>query len=260
MPVALVSGASRGVGRGIAVSLGAAGWTVWVTGRSSRATGSTSRLPGTVEETAEAVDAAGGKGVPWRCDHGDNESIKTLATAIGRGHPTLDLLVNNTWAGYERLNGGAWEEWNAPFYKQPTELFDSMLTSGVRSHFLTTAHCAQLLMAAQDALVVTVSFRREGPVGYAVAKAADDALAAALSTAFRAGKVVSVGLHPGLVRTEGVMQFREHLDLSGSQSPVGVGRVVVALAADPNRDRFNGQVLAVAALADEYAIDAAGEG
>jgi dehydrogenase/reductase SDR family protein 1 len=255
MPVALVSGASRGVGRGIAVSLGDAGWTVWVTGRSSRATGSTSHLPGSIEETAEEVTSAGGTGIPWRCDHTEDEAIKTLAAVISERHGALDLLVNNTWAGYERLNRGGWEEWNAPFYEQATELFDSMLATGIRSHYLTTAHCAPLLMAAQKALVVTVSFDGDGPVGYVVAKAADDRLARALAGGFRSGHVVSVGLHPGLVRTEGVLQFRDYLDFSGSESPEGVGRVVAALAADPERQRFNGQVLSVALLAAEYGVD-----
>ena len=257
MPVALVSGATRGVGRGIAVSLGEAGWTVWATGRSSRAAGSTSHLPGNVEETAEAVSSAGGTGVPWRCDHTDEGSVKGLARAIGERHGALDLLVNNTWAGYERLNAGAWEEWKAPFYDQPLELFDAMITSGIRSHYVTTALCAGLLMAAPAALVVTVSFGGEGPVGYVVSKAADDRLAVVLGAAFRSGDVVSVGLHPGLVRTEGVVQFQEYLDFSASQSPEGVGRVVAALAADPGRRRFNGQVLEVAALADEFGVSLA---
>jgi NAD(P)-dependent dehydrogenase (short-subunit alcohol dehydrogenase family) len=184
-------------------------------------------------------------------------SVQDLAGAISESHGVLDLLVNNTWAGYERLNAGAWEEWNAPFYDQPLELFDSMLASGVRSHYVTAARCARLLMAAPSALVVTVSFGGKGPVGYLVAKAADDRLALALGDGFRSGKVVSVGLHPGLVRTEGVLQFRDYLDFSASQSPEGVGRVVAALAADPRRGRFNGQVLEVAVLADEYGVDVA---
>jgi NAD(P)-dependent dehydrogenase (short-subunit alcohol dehydrogenase family) len=255
MPVALVTGGSRGVGRGIAIGLGAAGWTVWVSGRSSVATGSTSHLPGSIETTAEAVGKAGGVGIPWRCDHTKDEDVSALAAAVSDRDGRLDLLVNNTWAGYERLNSGAWDEWNAPFFEQPVELFDSMLMSGVRSHYLTTARCARLLMAASSAVVVTVSFGGAGPVGYVVSKAADDRLAQALSGRFPSGRVTSVGIHPGLVTTEGVLQFREHLDLAAAQSPEGVGRVVAALADDPNRSRFDGRVLDVDLLANEYGVD-----
>jgi NAD(P)-dependent dehydrogenase (short-subunit alcohol dehydrogenase family) len=254
VPVALVTGASRGVGRGIAVSLGAAGWTVWVTARSNRASGSTSHLPGTVEDTAEAVDAAGGAGVAWACDHSDSESIARLARAIEERHPALDLLVNNSWAGYERLNAGGWEEWNAPFFEQPLELFDSMMVSGVRSHYLTTAQCARLLMAAGSSLVVTISFDGSGPVAYRIAKAADDQLAAALRGGFPAGQVCSVALHPGLVKTEGVMQFSQYMDMAGAQSPEGVGRVVAALAGDPDRRRFDGRVVTAEEMAGLYGV------
>lgn len=254
MSVALVTGSSRGVGKGVAISLGAAGWTVWVTGRSAVASGQTSHLPGTVEATAAAVDKAGGVGVPWRCDHTSDDEVSALALAIEERHGQLDLLVNNTWAGYERLNAGGWDEWNALFFDQPMELFDSMLASGVRSHYLTTARCARLMMASPSALVVTVSFGGSGPLAYVVSKAADDCLARALSGRFPSGQVTSVGVHPGLVTTEGVLQFAEHLDLSSAQSPEGVGRVVAALAADPCQRRFDGQVLDIEELAVVYGI------
>ena len=258
--VALVTGASRGVGRGIAVALGAAGWTVWVTGRST-APERTSHLPGTVEETAEAVTAAGGTGVAAPCDHRDDDAVRAVVARLESAHGRLDLLVNTVWAGYERLNAGAWEEWNAPFWDQPLELWDAMFASGVRAHYVTTALAAGLLRRRRGSLVVTVSMhvgaRHEAQYGvaYSVAKAADDRLALAVSTALAPDGVTSVALHPGLVRTEGVLQFAEHLDLSASQSPEGVGRVVAALAADPAASTLTGRALSVDELAASYDVE-----
>jgi NAD(P)-dependent dehydrogenase (short-subunit alcohol dehydrogenase family) len=259
--VALVTGGSRGVGRGIAVALGAAGWTVWVTGRSTDATGPTSHLPGTVERTAEAVTAGGGRGIAVACDHRDDERVRALVARIEAQSGALHLLVNNVWAGYERLNAGEWAEWNAPFWEQPLSLWAAMFDSGVRAHYVATALCAGLLRATPGSLVVTVSVpigtvpgARYG-VAYSVAKAADDRLAAAMATTLEGDGVTSVALHPGLVRTEGVMQFAEHLDLTGSQSPEGVGRVVAALADDGERLWLTGRALGVAELATRYGVD-----
>jgi len=259
--VALVAGATRGVGRGVAVALGAAGWTVWVSGRSGREHGATSHLPGTVEETAQEVTAGGGRGLPVVCDHRDDDQVAGLVTRIAGESGRLDLLVNAVWAGYERLNAGAWQEWNAPFWEQPVDLWDAMFTGGVRAHYVCTRACAPLLRATPGSLVVTVSMGVDAPgepvhgVAYTVAKIADDRLAAATAAAFAADAVTSVALHPGLVRTEGVLQFAEHLDLTSSQSPQGVGRVVAALAADGDRLRLSGQALTVAGLARDYGVD-----
>jgi dehydrogenase/reductase SDR family member 1 len=244
------------------VALGAAGWTVWVTGRSTRTGGSTSHLPGTVEQTAEAVTAAGGRGIAAACDHRDDEQVRAVVVRVQAESGALHLLVNNVWAGYERLNAGQWEEWNAPFWEQPVELWDAMFDGGVRAHYVATALCAGLLRQTPGSLVVTVSVHlgaahqaRHG-VAYSVAKAADDRLAAAVAAAFERDGVASVALYPGLVRTEGVLQFAEHLDLSSSQSPEGVGRVVAALAADPEVMGMTGRALVVAELAERYQVDA----
>jgi NAD(P)-dependent dehydrogenase (short-subunit alcohol dehydrogenase family) len=258
--VAWVTGASRGVGRGIAAALGQAGWTVYVTARSSAA-GRTGHLPGTVEEAAAAVTAAGGRGVAICCDHRDDAQVAAVVARIAAESGRLDLLVNNVWAGYERLNAGAWEEWNAPLWQQPLELFDAMFGGGVRAHYAALALSAPLLIATPGSLVVTVSFAVPGAgepaagVAYAMAKAADDRLAHAAARQLRAHGVASVAVHPDWVRTEGVLQFASQVDLTASQSPKGVGRAIAALAGDPERLSITGQALRIAALADRYGID-----
>ncbi|MCD0481043.1 SDR family NAD(P)-dependent oxidoreductase [Streptacidiphilus sp. ASG 303] len=275
--IAWVTGASRGVGRGIALALGGAGWTVWVSARSTRVAGSTSHLPGSVEETAEAVTAAGGRGIGVVCDHRDDEQVRAAVRRIDAESGALHLLVNNAWAGYERLNAGAWAEWNAPFWDQPLELWDAMIGSGVRTHYVSSALCAPLLRRTAGSAVVTVSMDVGAAqtdadanantdtdtdmdtgahgVAYSVAKAADDRLAAAMARQFAADGVASVALYPGLVRTEGVMQFADHLDLDDSQSPRGVGRVVAALADDAELMSMTGRSLHVAELARRYQVD-----
>lgn len=211
-----------------------------------------------MEATAGEVQAAGGQGIPVVCDHGDDAAVAAVAERITAEQGRLDLLINNVWAGYERLNAGAWEEWNAPLWQQPLELFDAMFTHGVRAHYVATSLCAPLLMKTPGSLVVTVSFAvPEGEQhAYGMAKAADDRLAgcgrrraAAPARRHLGGPAPRAGAH------RGVMRFAEHLDLSASQSPEGVGRAVVALTADNERQALTGQALGVAALADRYRID-----
>ena len=259
--VAWVTGASRGVGRGVAIALGRSGWTVYVTARSSSAAGRTSHLPGTVEETAAAVAEAGGEGIGVMCDHRDDGAVAAVAERIASERGRLDLLVNNAWGGYERLNAGAWEEWNSPLWEQPIELFDAMFDGGVRTHYVALHACAALLIATPGSLVVTVSVPIAGSdlhrfgAAYAMAKAADDRLAQAAASQLGKRGVTSVAVHPGWVRTEGVLQFAEHLDLTDSQSPEGVGRAVAALADDPELATMAGQALKVEHVATRYGVD-----
>jgi NAD(P)-dependent dehydrogenase (short-subunit alcohol dehydrogenase family) len=247
----------------VAVALGQAGWVVYVTARSSAA-GRTGHLPGTVEETAEAVTAGGGLGVPVPCDHRDDDAVRAVAGRIRSDHGRLDLLVNNAWGGYERLNAGGWEEWTAPFWEQPVELFDAMFGGGVRAHYVATSVCAPLLIATPSSLVVTVSVsvpeteQHSFGAAYAMAKTADDRLALAAAIQLGEHGVASVAVHPGWVRTEGVLQFAEQVDLSASQSPEGVGRAVAALAGDPELMSLTGQALSVEALAARYGVDVSG--
>lgn len=259
--VAWVTGASRGIGRGVAVALGAAGWTVWVTARSSRSSGATSHLGGTVEDTAAAVDMAGGRGVAVVCDHRDDAAVRSVVERIASSG--LDVLVNNAWGGYERLVvAGGPQEWGRPFWEQPVELWDRMFASGVRAHYVATALAAPLLRARRG-VVVTVSMEvgaahdPEHNVPYNVAKAADERLVQATAGQLAGSGVASVGLYPGLVRTEGVLQAADFFDLTESQSPEGVGRVVAALAADPKVMALTGRSLRVEDLARRYGVDVA---
>lgn len=256
-----MTGASRGVGRGVAVALGGAGWTVWVSARSSRSAGSTSHLPGTVEQTAAAVTAAGGRGVGVVCDHRDDAQIQAVADRIEAESGALHLLVNNAWAGYERLNAGGWAEWNAPFWQQPLALWDSMFDGGVRAHYVTSMACVPLLRRTAGSVIATVSMEvgarhtATHGVAYSMAKAADDRLAVAMAEQLAPDGVASVAVYPGLVRTEGVLQFADRLDLAGSRSPEGVGRVIAALAVDPMLMSISGQALYVTDLARRYQVD-----
>ncbi|AWN24286.1 short-chain dehydrogenase [Deinococcus irradiatisoli] len=262
--VALVTGASRGVGRGVALGLGEAGATVYVTGRSlDTAHPDLDFLGGTLSETAEAVTRLGGQGIPLRCDHRDDDQTRAAVEQIRRGHGQLDVLVNNVWGGYEGLH--VWDErgqrWNAPFWQQPLSLWDEMFAAGVRAHYVTSALCAPLLIGARG-LIVNISFfagmrhRDQENLPYFLAKNADDQLARAMANHLRPHQVTAVSLYPGLVRTEAVLNAPPGtFDFSNSESPQFVGRAVAALAGDPQRSQYTGQVLVAAELAGRYGFN-----
>ena len=256
--VALVTGASRGVGRGVAEGLGEAGATVFVTGRSSRAGGSSvPNLAGTVEDTAEAVTALGGRGVPLTCDHRSDEDTRKVFEGILAEAGRLDVLVNNVWGGYELFHAGRAQEYNAPFWEQDLSLWDSMFATGVRAHY-ACSRLAAPLMLERGGLIVNVSFfaglayRPGENVAYSVAKAADDRMTEGMAWSLRERHVAVVSLYPGLVRTEGVMLWKEYFDLSNSESPRFSGRAVAALAADARVMERSGSVVVSAELAAEY--------
>ena len=259
--VALVTGASRGVGRGVALGLGEAGCTVYVTGRTL--SGRHPEMPflaGSLEETAAEVTALGGQGIPLVCDHRDDGQTRAVVEHIREAHGQLDVLVNNVWGGYEGLH--TWDErgqtWGASFWEQPLSLWNEMFEVGVRAHYVTTSLAAPLLIGARG-LVVGISFfagqRHRGTenIPYFLAKNADDRMAEAFANHFRPHGVTAVSLYPGLVRTEGVLLAPEGaFDFSNSESPQFVGRAVAHLAADLHRLERSGQVLVAAELAGEY--------
>ncbi len=255
--IALVTGASRGVGKGIALGLGEAGATVYVTGRTEQEGHAALPLPGTIYQTAEEVTALGGVGIAVRCDHTDDEQTQTVFDQIAREqNGRLDVLVNNVWGGYAHFNDGTefWKE--AGFWDAPLARWDTMFAAGVRAHYVCSALAAPLMIARRSGLIVTISFHAaQKPnmgVAYGAAKAAADHMAACMAHELRPHNVAAVSLYPGLVRTEAVLKAADHFDLSDSESPQFTGRAVAALAADPEVLAKSGRVFVNADLADEY--------
>src|SRR5262245_16762773 len=148
--VAVVTGASRGIGKGIALALGEAGATVYVTGRSD-AGGTTEGLPGTVRDTADAVTQCGGQGVAVRCDHRADAEVEALFARVQQEQGRLDVLVNNVWGGYEQFDGSRFA---APFWEQPLRHWAGMFESGVRAHLAATRLAVPLLLANGRGLIV----------------------------------------------------------------------------------------------------------
>jgi len=237
--VALVTGASRGVGKGIALELIDAGSKVYITGRS-----------------VEEMQYISGKGTALECDHCMDEQVQSAFRRIADEQGRLDILVNNVWGGYENMVENGEFTWPRPFWRQPLWRWDAMFQAGVRAHYVASQLAAKMMVAQRSGLIVNVSFwaaqKYIGNVAYGVAKAATDKMTVDMSHELREYHVVVVSLYPGLVRTEKVMQSAAWLDLSNSESPQFVGRAVAALAADPNVMERTGKVLVAASIAQEY--------
>ncbi len=252
--VAVVTGASRGVGKGIALALGEAGATVYVTGR-SEAGGTTEGLPGTVRDTADAVAQRGGQGVPVRCDHTADAEVEALFARVRQQHGRLDLLVNNVWGGYEQFD---WSRFGAPFWEQPLGHWSGMFESGVRAHLAATRLAVPLMLPHCRGLIVhTTAWDRDKYLGnlfYDVAKAAVNRLAFGMARELQPHHVAVVALAPGFVGTERVLAAFAGAGRSppNLESPEYIGRAVVALAADANVMAKSGRVLTVGQLAPEY--------
>jgi dehydrogenase/reductase SDR family protein 1 len=245
--VAVVTGASRGVGKGIALGLGEAGATVYVTGRSVEA----SALPGTVGETAAEVTRLGGRGIALPCDHGDDAAVKAVFEQVAAEAGRLDVLVNNAFAIPEgRLIGRFWE--------LPLSHWDTLHAVGLRSHYVAAVFAAPMLMASGRGLLVNVSSFGAKlyavNVAYGVGKAGVDRMSRDMARELRPHGVAAVSIWPGIVKTERLMREPERLGFNpqGGESPQLSGRAVAALAADPQRMAKTGQAIVVAELALEY--------
>jgi dehydrogenase/reductase SDR family protein 1 len=244
--IALVTGASRGVGKGIARGLGEAGATVYVTGR----TLTPGELPGTVGETAEEVTALGGRGIAVACDHADDQAVAGLFERIHAEHGALDILVNNAF-------GVPPGRIVAPFWETPIEQWDTMHRVGLRSHYVAAWHAVKPMLARGRGLILNVSsFGAKITavnVAYGVGKAGVDRMSRDMAKDLAKLGVTVVSIWPGIVRTERHLAEQLGLDpVKMGESAQFSGRAVAALAADPAVHGKTGQALVVAELAREY--------
>jgi NAD(P)-dependent dehydrogenase (short-subunit alcohol dehydrogenase family) len=249
--VAIVTGASRGIGKGCALELGAAGATVYVTGRTLEE--GSAPLPGTIGATAAEVDAAGGRGVAVRCDHRDDAQVAALFERVRREQGRLDVLVNNAFLIPRELTSGK------PFWETPLSNWDDMIDVGTRSAYVASHFAAPLLVAQRAGLIANVSSSGAAEyawhVAYGVGKAALDRITADTARELRPFGVAVVSLWPGLVLTERTSRAKAalpSLDFGGAESQRFTGRAVVALAADPKRLERSGRAWSSRELADAY--------
>ncbi|WP_299008042.1 SDR family NAD(P)-dependent oxidoreductase [uncultured Caulobacter sp.] len=236
--VVLVTGGTRGVGRGVADHFATTGATVYVTGRTA----------------GEAPLSSGF--IPIACDHTDDAESAAVFERIAADHGRLDVLVNSVWGGYERMVDAGQFTWGLPFWQQPFWRWDAMFAAGVRANFVSSALAARAMVPQRSGLIVNISFwaaqKHIANALYGVSKAATDKLTADTAHELREHDVAVVSLYPGMVRTEKVMEAAAYLDLSNSESPQFIGRVIAALASDTEIMRRSGEVLVAAAEAARY--------
>jgi NAD(P)-dependent dehydrogenase (short-subunit alcohol dehydrogenase family) len=259
--VALVTGASRGVGRGIAVALGEQGATVYVTARSVRGASTRPYLPGTtIDATAEQVTERGGTGIPVQCDHTVQSQIEALFERIQQERGRLDILVNNAWGGYEEEEGS--HKSGKPFWEWQIARWNKSLSAGVWSAMATSYFAVPLMLPQGQGLIVNTTLDvtecTGGDLFYHLPKSMVCQITAAMALDLRPYGIVSIGVVPGWTRTEAVMAGRPgHIRPTGgalkwTASPEYAGRAVVALATDSERLRKTGQILHTRDLGREY--------
>ncbi len=260
--VAVVAGATRGAGRGIARMLGAGGATVYCTGRSVRGRPATAGRPETIEGTAEMVTAAGGRGIAVRTDHTAEEEVERLFARVRAEQGRLDVLVNDIWGG------DALTEWGSPFWTLSIPRGQELVERAVHSHIITSRHGAPLMVERNAGLIVEVTdgdtHGYRGNLFYDLAKNAVIRLAYAMAADLHAHDVTALAITPGFLRSEAVLgsfgvteaNWRDAIEkdpyFAESETPSFVGRAIAALAADPDVAKKSGGLFSSWGLAKEY--------
>ena len=255
--IALVTGASRGLGKAVALELAQAGAHVIVTGRSTSGHSTQSELPDTtIDATVDAVHEAGGKAEAVKCDHTDTAAVKALVDYIRKQHGKLDILVNNAWGAHDAHNEseageGVWDE--------PLDQFKHMLLAGPYSDYITSLLVLKYLMGPiQKGLIITTTWHTAEPpmwTPYEASKAAKNRLVYVLGHHLRDKGIPVIAVAPGWMRTEVIMTHHTMDELEGqTETPHYAARGIVALASDPDVMRFTGKLMDVSDLADIYGV------
>jgi NAD(P)-dependent dehydrogenase (short-subunit alcohol dehydrogenase family) len=262
--VALVAGATRGAGRGIAMELGAAGATVYCSGRSSSGNPSDLNRPETIEETAELVTSLGGVGIAVRTDHSVESEVQALCERIKLEQGRLDILVNDIWGGEKLV------EWGKKFWELELNQAFKLIERSIYTHLITSKYAAPLLLETGNALLLEITDGEygyyRGNLIYDLIKNAINRLAKAQAFELRDSGVTVCAITPGFLRSE---EMLEHMKVTAdtwqnaedqtfatqSESPRFIGRGIAALACDETRARFHGQVLSSWVLMREYGFE-----
>ncbi|MBR8832919.1 MAG: SDR family NAD(P)-dependent oxidoreductase [Stigonema ocellatum SAG 48.90 = DSM 106950] len=266
--VTLVTGATRGIGKGIAIGLGEAGATVYVTGRSLNNFNS-SDVSGSLSETQAAVEEVGGVCIPIQVDHSNDEQVRLLFERIQDEHNGhLDLLVNNAFSGFQALT----EAYGQPFWDSEPSLWDAGNNVGLRSHYVSSVFAARMMTKRKSGLICTISswggMSYIFGAAYGTGKAACDRLAADMAVELKQHNVTSVSIWPGIVGTENLSRLASQIDEKYAsdknyamfsdrynwETPLLTGRVIATLVCDPNVIRRTGRVQIVAELAGQYGL------
>lgn len=261
--IAVVAGGTRGAGRGIAVELGRAGATVYVTGRTTRERQSPMGRPETIEETAALVTEAGGQGIAVPVDHSDVGEVARLIERVGSEQDgRLDVLVNDVWGG-DPLT-----DWDSPFWEHSLEDGLALVRQAVETHIITSWHAAPLMVRRRSGLILEITDgvgpRYRGSLFYDLAKASAIRLALAQAEELRPHGVAALALTPGFLRSEAMLDhfavgegnWRDAVTrdphFATSETPTFIGRAVVALAADPDLAPRSGRATSTWELARKY--------
>ncbi len=263
--VALVSGATRGAGRGIAIELAAAGAKVYCTGRSVRGAVATAGRSETIDETAEMIVAAGGRAVAVRVDHTVEDEVAALAARVRADEGRLDVLVNDIWGGDDLI------DWNGKFWTVDVTLVRKLMDQAVFSHLITARHLVPLMVDAKRGLIVEITDGEmpgyRGQLLYDLVKSSVIRIAYGMAWDLVGTGVTALALSPGFLRSEAMLDrfgvseanwrdaVKTHADFVFSETPRFVGRAVAALASDPNVGAKAGMALWGGDLAEEYGVE-----